>query len=166
MLLDKTDLSSIHQMEVREEQLEDENASEEHNRGLEESMDLPQTLSIQNAGDPRLSTFNGQGQSTLPPIKRGFNLSSLDNAAANSSFNNHINAQQLQKFDIDDDGIEDIEEIRGDNNHGGMSQTGDQVSQRSLHRGESEDQFNEEAQLSTKRRTKKGKKKKVRRQPQ
>ena len=55
-------------MEVREEQLEDEN---------EQSMDdiLPQTLSIQN--DARLSTFNGQGQSTLPPIKRGFDLSSL-----------------------------------------------------------------------------------------
>ena len=50
--VDKTDLSSIHQMEVREEQLEDEN---------EQSMDdiLPQTLSIQN--DARLSTFNGQG---------------------------------------------------------------------------------------------------------
>jgi len=34
-----------------------------------------------------------------------------------------------------------------------------------LHRGESEDQFREE-QLSTKRRTKKGKKKKVKRQVQ
>lgn len=60
-------------MEVQEEQLEDENGSEEERN----------SLSIQQ--DPRLSTLNGN---TLPPIMRGFNLSSLDNAGG--SFNRQL----------------------------------------------------------------------------
>lgn len=69
----------------------------------------------------------------LPPIKRGFNLSSLDNAA-NSSFqqmnkNDTSKIAQLQKFDIDEnvdheDGLFDEEEARDIvliDHHGGMS---------------------------------------------
>lgn len=59
-------------------------------RGLDdegESMDLPQTISIQHPGDMRgNATFNSsKGGLTLPPVKRGgFNLSTLDNAASSS----------------------------------------------------------------------------------
>ena len=141
-------------------------------------MDLPHTILIQHPGDQRGSTFKkqqaNQTQVRLPPIKRGFNLSSIDNGV-NSSFQ-QINIgdtskiAQLQQFDIDDqdEDLNDDEEAKDiviDHGHGGMSQTGDQVSQNSLHRGESEEQFNEENSMRAKRavKVKKGKKKKGKR---